>query len=38
MLLFGVDVDRVKGVIGSSFNDEDDEGSGGPPLMPLDGR
>ncbi len=34
-LLFGVEVERCEGVIGSSLHEEDDDG---PPLIPLPGR
>lgn len=34
-LLFGVEVERCDGVIGSSLQDEEE---GGPPLIPLPGR
>jgi hypothetical protein len=34
-LLFGVEVERCDDVIGSSLNDEEDDG---PPLIPLPGR
>lgn len=38
LLLFGVEVERVDGVIGSSLHDEDEDGIGGPALFPLPDR
>ena len=36
-LLFGVEVERPEGVVGSSLHDDDD-GNGGPPPIPFDDR
>jgi hypothetical protein len=36
--LFGVEVEHVEGVIGSSLHEDEDDGNGGPPPIPFDGR
>ena len=37
-LLFGVEVEHVEGVIGSSLHEDEDDGNGRPPPIPFDGR